>query len=163
MQTAARSGFRDVQKFKKDWHSEDVREIWQRTSTSETPQGQDGWTTDYVNLVKFLQDQNNDVSATTQQQESISSEEIATEAVKKFRERNPSFKLTILDESQGHPVDLEVSKMIFRIDTNDRANGSKYTISATPDSKVSDFQMQLIKQGNVQSKNLGLLDLLVST
>lgn len=54
LKDAAVCGSRDIQKFKKEYHSDEMRDLFQKVNTAEIPQGSDGWATDYITLTLSL-------------------------------------------------------------------------------------------------------------
>lgn len=114
LKDAAITGSRDIQKFKKEYHSDEMRDLFHKVNTAEIPQGSDVWATDYVALAKRLEGGDRDKADSNVEPsvELISD----SDAIKHFRDEHSNVEITMLDEEAGLPLQITVSSMVFRVE-----------------------------------------------
>ena len=136
-----------------------MRDLWQRTNSSEYPQGQDLWTVDYTSLSKSI----NDNSAAAVQSESTElagdSHQTDVEVFTSFQSSNPSIEVKVSDEEKPLPADVTVSGITFRVmKVADQAES--YTIEAGPEQTTNAFCTSVLQQVQSSAKGLPLPNLL---
>jgi len=163
LQTTARQGSREVQKFTQDWHSDEMRELWQTVNGVDLPQGGDAWTVDYLHLIKSLQDgeQRQNALDLKEKQYRAAVDENAAEVARNFKEKHPELKLHISDETKGLSIELEVAGMHLCVAHDTSSSVSSYHVSGKPDMPESSLLKDVLQTvGNRESK-ASLTELLV--
>jgi hypothetical protein len=154
LKDAAVTGSRDVQKFKKDYHGDGMRELFQKVNAAELPQGQDVWTTDYLALIRDLDGGESKISPSETKERDVAVDETINDrdAVKRFRERNPGVEVTVLDEEKGLPLQIMISSIGFHLESLD---GDKfgYTVTLRGEQNQSQLAEEVLRE--VQKKSVG--------
>ncbi|KAK5203580.1 hypothetical protein LTR41_010713 [Exophiala xenobiotica] len=134
LQDAAQAGSREVERFKKDWHSDDVRELWHAVNAGDVPQGGDAWTLDYDDLLF----NNGDKHAISMVVNGFSHDshpqtdaEIA-KIVSDFRLGHPELKVSVLDVEHPLPVDVGLGQLEFRIERDRSASDVTFKVLGKP-------------------------------
>ncbi|OAL36739.1 hypothetical protein AYO20_04071 [Fonsecaea nubica] len=150
LQTAAQAGSRDVERFKKDWHSDDVRELWQTVNANDLPQGGDAWAFDYASLLRDAAA--NEQTSNTEKDASHAfrppSDAETTKMVNDFRARHPDVKIHVSSEASPLPIDISVSRFDFRVEKSEAADGTTYNVidkSGTEASGVYDLRADVVE------------------
>ena len=163
LQTAAKTGSKDVEKFKKDWHSDDVRELWQTVNTNDLPQGVDAWPLDYGVLVQ---------DTATSERTSIHMKNASAEfqprtgaetitAVNDFRARHPDLKMHVSDGPDPLPIDIQVAQLLIRIEQTPSTGGVEYNVTSTPGTPVSNLLRLILQTISESQKTAPLGTILV--
>lgn len=163
LQTAAKSGSQDVEKFKKDWHSDDVRELWHTVNANDLPQGGDAWPLEYGGL---LQD------TAAQEQPSTAANEPAREfqppsgpelvkVVDDFRVRHPEMKIHVLDGADPLQIDLEVAQLELRVEERRSALGTEYIVIGKPGTESFSLRHDVVQSISESKARTWLATLLV--
>ncbi|EXJ81623.1 hypothetical protein A1O1_07688 [Capronia coronata CBS 617.96] len=166
LQDAAQTGSRDVSKFKRDWHSDTVREIWHNVNINELPQGRDAWIVDYELLSRKAggkQDDTTSMNAAGDQVQPPAPADVA-KIVSDFRTKHPELAVNVADEVNVLPIDITVAHLNFRIDQDPTANG-QYAVRGHPDTEPSvlrDDIVKAIRAGESAPSLAGLLDMLAA-
>ncbi|KIW93144.1 uncharacterized protein Z519_05749 [Cladophialophora bantiana CBS 173.52] len=171
LQTAALAGSRDLERFKKDWHSDDVRELWQTVNASDFPQGGDAWAFDYARLLRDAA-ANEETSISTGKEASHdfqpqSDAEIA-KTVDDFRARHPELKIHVSEEVSLLPIEIGVSRFDFRIEKKSSSGGTTYDVidkSGAAASAVYDMStdvLQSIRESKERDRLETLLEMIHS-
>lgn len=147
LQTAAMVGSRDVEKFKKDWHGDDVRELWQTVNANELPQGGDAWPLDYSGL---LQDtgtltQNAIIGKESTREFQPPSGPELVKLVGEFRARHPELNIHVSDEADPLPIDVQVGQFDFRVEKSQSAGETEYVVVAKPDTESSSLRHDILR------------------
>ncbi|OAP54646.1 hypothetical protein AYL99_11094 [Fonsecaea erecta] len=165
LQTAAQAGSRDVERFKKDWHSDDVRELWQTVHANDLPQGGDAWAFDYASLLRDAA-ANEQTSITVRDAshdfETPSDAEVA-KAVNDFRARHPEFTIHVSNEASLLPVDISVSRFDFRVEKSQTAGRAPYNVidkSSSEAAGVYDLRADVVESIRESKETRRLGDLL---
>jgi hypothetical protein len=155
LQSAAHAGSRDLQKFKKEWHSETVRELWQSVNNAEVPQGEDAWSVDYAALLRNKQTSITEptLSYGVGQQQESPNEDPPNKIIEDFKFRHQDLKITIVDDTKGFPLDLIVAQLEFRIE-----HDKKYKVIGKPDTADTALRTNIL--GHIDEKDK-LVDVLV--
>lgn len=163
LQTAAHAGSRDVGRFKKDWHSDDMRELWQTVHANELPQGGDAWAFDYGGLLQQAPT-NEKTSATrssaNQEFQPPNNDAEIAKTVNDFRTRHPELKMHVSDEANLLPIDISIAQMEFRVERKQSAGGTEFTVTGKPSTEASplrDDVLQSIRSMNHKADFTGLL------
>ncbi|KAJ9623341.1 hypothetical protein H2204_011247 [Knufia peltigerae] len=162
LQDAAQAGIRDVERFKKDWHSDDVRELWQAVNTGDVPQGGDAWTLNYDALI--LQNQGKSAGSLTSNTlingaGGQTDAEIA-KIVSDFRAKHPDLKVSVWQETQPLPLDIGMGQLEFRIDKTRDASSGPFKVTYKPGAEsfaLRDDILESVKKSDVQSNLMVLL------
>ena len=141
LKDAAVTGSNEIQRFKNDYHSDAMRELFQKVNEAEISQGQDFWSTDYVGLVQKANARGNNPETSSEVVEKTYDGISDITAVEQFRDANPGITLKILDEASGMPLELTASPTTFHVSKSTGGSKSLYDIAL----KDSDRQSQLGK------------------
>lgn len=115
LKDAAVTGSGDIQRFKKDYHSDEMRELFRKINTEEIPQGDDVWTTDYIALAHRLKSE--DGSEAQALNEKPGTDDLSDlDVIKQFCEKNPGVPMSMADEANGIPCDVTIDTMVFTVD-----------------------------------------------
>lgn len=162
LQDAAQAGIRDVERFKRDWHSDDVRELWQAVNTGDVPQGGDAWTLDYDALI--LQNQGKNASSPTSNTltHGVSGQTDAEIAniIGDFKAKHPGLKVSVAHETHPLPLDIGIDKLEFRIEKNQDASAGTFKATYKPGAEtfaLRDDILESVKKSDVQSNLMVLL------
>jgi hypothetical protein len=165
LQTAAQAGSSDVERFKKDWHSEDVRELWQAVHANDLPQGGDAWAFEYSQLVQDTATARQPRAALPKGSNSESRPQTDAEmqeVLERFQLRHPSVKVKVPDEKTVLPLDVEVSPLGgFRVQRGRPPASPGYEVVGMPGSLASSLRESVLRVIRDSSKNMALADLLV--
>ncbi len=134
LQDAAQAGIREVERFKRDWHSDDVRELWHAVNAGDVPQGGDAWTLDYENLLVKNGDKHavsTMVNGFSHDSHTQTDAEI-TKIVSDFRSRHPELKINVLDAAHPVPVDVGLGQLEFRIERDQSASDATFKVLGKP-------------------------------
>lgn len=145
LKKAASDGSRDIQRFKKDFQSQEMKDLWQKTSNAEFPQGRDPWTVDYQALVRGAGAETNNIKidigdkpATT---ETTPEDEEA--ALKHFQDSSSTLKITRASQADLYPLSVTVDELSFYV-TQQEHEGVKFlTIEPHPNSGNSDLTREI--------------------
>lgn len=161
LQSAAQAGSRDVGRFKRDWHSENVRELWHTVNTNDLPQGGDAWTVDYERLLwnsAGKVDSGKPLAVVSNQ--SASAQTDIAKIVGDFRSGHPELKVNGSNEGNILPMDVTVAQLDFRIDQDQSFGNVQFTVNPTPGTEASvlrDDIIEAIRGSNGISSLAGLL------
>ncbi|EXJ54420.1 hypothetical protein A1O7_09759 [Cladophialophora yegresii CBS 114405] len=162
LQTAAKAGSQDVEQFKKEWHGEDVRQLWHVVNANDLPQGGDAWPLDYGAL---LQD------AATNDRTSITASDPSREfpppnepeimqVVDDFCARHPELRIHVSDGATPLPIDIQVGKLDFRLEQRHSAGATKYIVVGKPGTETSSLRHNVLQSISESQKGAGLATLL---
>lgn len=145
LRTAAQTGSSDIQKFKKDWHSEDVRQLWGAVNGAEQFQGDDAWVIDYSTL---LQDANTttgpaDLINGDTHHEPEPVQENIFEIVGNFKTKHPDLKVEMVNEATGLPVNVSITHLAFQV--AELSDGSGYKVSGKPDTEAPALRSSILE------------------
>ena len=164
LHTAAQAGSRDVARFKKDWHSDDVRGLWQTVNANDLPQGGDAWAFEYGSI---LQDAVSTEHTSSPADNAIHEFQPQTETdigavVDDFRVRHPELKIHVSAGATRLPIDITVAGIDLRIERSKTVGATEYNVIGKPGADASNLRDSIL-QGIRQSKDkLGLANILVS-
>ena len=136
-----------------------MRDLWQRTNSSEYPQGQDLWTVDYTSLLKSFDDNSAAAVQSASTEAAADSHPTDVEVFKSFQSSNPSIGVGVSDEAEPLPADVTVSGMTFRV-TKVTDQEESYTIEAAPEQASNALDKSVLQQLQSSAKGLALPDLL---
>lgn len=149
LHAAAQTGSRDVERFKKEWHSEDIRQLLNIVNTTELPQGTDAWDSDYGGLlhgVNPIGDKSAAVNGIGQHSDTHSREN-ALESINNFRTKHPGLIVEVLDEAKGLPVNITITanpiNLKFRVDES--ADGTAYKVVARPNTESTAIRENILQ------------------
>jgi len=164
-------GRRTVDAFNKEWHNQEMRELWQKANSADFPQGRDSWNVDYTVLSKVMiqsagaaQPPGDSASKEHEGEgEGGSEDEDGKEVVRSFRERleHKNIQVEVLDEEQGYPLDVVVAQMAFRIGRDDSQQPSIYTVALKPNTTGSKLEQSILKIIEARDNTHSLVQLLV--
>jgi hypothetical protein len=161
LQMAAKSGSRDVEKFKKDWHSVDV--LWHTVNANELPQGGDAWPLDYAGLLQDVatneQTPTNTNNASSEFQPPTDAELV--KAVDEFRARHPELKIHVSDGATPLPIDIQVADLELRVEQKRSMGGPEYTVIGKPGTKASSERHSVLRSISESQYRTGLATVLV--
>ena len=142
---AAVTGSNDIQKFKKDYHSDRMRELFQKVNAADISQGQDVWTTDYIALVRKAgaEGDNPETSSEIVKDSDDSISDLT--AMNRFRDANPDLKLKTLDEASGIPLELTTSPATFYVSKSTQGSKSRYTVALEDSDRQSQLGKDVVK------------------
>lgn len=157
LRSAATAGSNQIKDFKKAFHGDDMRSLWQTVNSAEFPQGQDVWTVDYASLLPNIRSSNSTSGHSVKDEEGISS------IMSTFREAHPDVGLETPDGPEKLPIELTVASISFRIEQAE--NSEKYTVKAkeaTSDDPTQTAILQYISTAHKHERLRELLSLLAS-
>ncbi|KAK4936452.1 hypothetical protein LTR10_022669 [Elasticomyces elasticus] len=131
LQDAAHVGSQDLVRFKKDWHSEDVRHLWHAVNTGDAPQGEDAWSVDYGDLVIRARNQTSQsviVNGLTSGQQPQTDADLA-KATSDFRAKHPDIKIDVTDEAHPLPLNISIAQLDFRVEQNQTPGATDFTVT----------------------------------
>ena len=160
LKEAAVNGSRDIQQFKKDYHSDQMRELFQKVNAAEIPQEQDAWSTDYVALVQKLESNDGKASGQILDAKIAKPDETISDAdaVQSFRTQHPDVAMNVSDESVGLPIEMQLPSMKFRINKGQLDTNRKYDVTVEDKSMLGREVQQYLETHHIDSP---LSDLLV--
>jgi hypothetical protein len=156
LKDAAVTGSADIQRFKKDYQSEDMRELFRKVNAAEITQGQDVWSTDYVALATRLKDASGSgAQASSEQQynEDVSDLDV----IKQFREQHSTIDVIMVNESIGIPCEVIIDGIVFLVE-NTKAG---YHVLSQGNGKQADLAKRIATYITKQHVNTKLQDILV--
>ena len=159
LRNAAIKGSKDIQTFKRGYHSEAMLELWQSTNSSEHPQGQDPWTIDYTSLLKSFDDDSADLTQANSTVFAAEGPQHESEVFRSFQSSNPSIEVRVYDEAEPLPADVSVSGIKFHV-TKATDQAESYTIELAPEQATSALPSEVLQQLQFKSKHLALPDVL---
>ncbi|KIX04238.1 uncharacterized protein Z518_07792 [Rhinocladiella mackenziei CBS 650.93] len=167
LQSAAQAGSRDVERFKKDWHSDDVRDLWQAVNTNDLPQGGDAWALDYGALLQHAgsNEQPSTTGSGSGPQVQPPSKAETAKTVKDFQVRHPALKLHVPDEANPLPLEITVAELEFCVDRDRSPGATGYTVTGKPGSEALAnlaVILQAIQDSNAKASLATLLDQLAA-
>ncbi|KIW14765.1 hypothetical protein PV08_07550 [Exophiala spinifera] len=167
LQDAAQAGIRDVEKFKKDWHSDDVRELWQVVNTGDVPQGGDAWTLDYDTLILQNQGKNSTSLESRTLTHSLNGQTDAEIAkiVSDFQVKHPDLKISPAHEANPLPLDIGIGQVEFRIEKSRDASTGTFKATYKPGTEpfaLRDRILESIKKSDVRSNLMALLEMIAA-
>jgi hypothetical protein len=164
LQTAARAGSLDVERFKKDWLSEDMQGIWQSINVGDFPQGLDAWATDYAATLDLETKQKSSsfamLSGGAHPLELPTEAEIA-QVVNEFRARHPELKTHVASESSPLPLDVSFGQLDFRVQQDESSGGSEFVVRGAPDTGSLALRKDIIEGIQQSEGKVSLAVLLV--
>ncbi|KAJ9613993.1 hypothetical protein H2200_002129 [Cladophialophora chaetospira] len=167
LQTAARAGSRDVEQFKKQWHSDDVRELWQTVNANELPQGGDGWNIEYGGLLQHTDTREQATTTANEPSRDFPPPPSGSELVKlvdDFRARHPELKIHVSDQANPLPIDVQIGQLDFRVEQSSDDTG--YIVIGKPGTEASSLQhdiQQSISESEHRAKLTTLLVRILSS
>lgn len=157
LHAAAQTGSRDVERFKKEWHSEDVRQLLSLANATEMPQGTDAWVMDYGSLLHGddpVEDQAAAVNGTGQHSDPLTRENVL-ESINNFKTKHPSLGVEVLDEVKGLPVNITIYNLKFQVDES--ADGTGYKVIGRPNTESIALRENILENINENSVLISLL------
>jgi hypothetical protein len=147
LQTAAKTGGQDLEKFKKDWHSDEFRELWHTVNTNDLPQGGDAWSVDYSGLLQ---------ETASNEQTSLSANNASSDfqppnnseivrVVDEFRARHPDLKIHVSDGPNPLPIDIEVAELDLRVEEKQSTGGVEYLVVSKPGADASKLRDMVLR------------------
>ena len=136
-----------------------MRDLWQKTNSSEYPQGQDLWTVDYTSLLRSFNDNSAAAVHLTSTGMGADSHQTDVEVFKSFQASNPSIEVKVSDQAEPLPADVTVSGVMFRV-TKVADQAESYTIEAAPEQASNALCKSILQQLQSSGKGLPLPDLL---
>lgn len=110
---AATAGSNQIKDFKKTYHSDDMRSLWQTVNVADFPQGNDVWTVDYAKLHPKLKTA---TSTAATAPDNTTNVELVSSTIENFRTAHPELTLEASDKPGQLPVTLSVGPGTFSID-----------------------------------------------
>ncbi|EXJ82398.1 hypothetical protein A1O3_06211 [Capronia epimyces CBS 606.96] len=162
LQGAAQAGSRDIGKFKRDWHSENVRGLWHTVNTNELPQGADAWTVDYELLARETgaKDDRKAAINAADDQFQLPTQADTAKIVNDFRARYPALKIKVSNEVDILPIDLNVAHLDFCVDRDQTSGNAQYTVKGRPTNQPSLLRDEIVKTIHASDGATGLADIL---
>ena len=136
-----------------------MRDLWQRTNSSDYPQGQDLWTVDYTSLLKSSDNNSAAAVQSASTETAADSHETDAKVFETFQSSNPSIEVKVSDEAEPLPADITVSEIVFRV-TKAADQAESYTIEAAPEQAGNALCKSIFRQLQSNAKGLPLPDLL---
>jgi hypothetical protein len=156
LKDAAVAGSADIQRFKKDYQSEDMRELFRKVNAAEITQGQDVWSTDYVALAtRLMDDSGSGVQASSEQQ---SNEDVSDlDVIKQFREQHPTIDVITVNESTGTPCEVTIDDIVFLVEKTEAG----YQVQSQGNGKQANLAKRIATYITKQHANTKLQGVLV--
>jgi hypothetical protein len=156
LRDAAVTGSADIQRFKKDYQSEEMRELFRKVNTLEIAQGQDMWSTNYVALAARLKGESGSAASGSNEQQP--KEDVSDlEVMKQFREQYPNINITTADESTGTPIEVTIDSMIFRVEKAEAG----YQVLSQSEGKDANLAKRIASYITQEHASIKLHDILV--
>ncbi|KAK5053216.1 hypothetical protein LTR84_002190 [Exophiala bonariae] len=158
LHAAAQTGSRDVERFKKEWHSDDVRQLLDVVKATDLAQGTDAWVMDYGNFLHGsdpIEDQLVAINGVDSHSDSRTGD-TPLESINNFKNKHPEVKVELLDEVKGLPVNITISQLKFQVDED--ADGSGYRVIGRPKTESLALRENILENIN---ENTVLATLLV--
>lgn len=165
LRVAATDGSRDIQQFKKDFHSPEMRELWLNTSTADYSQGRDSWVVNYQELVKGLNagpiapnpKPNGDARSPNESAEDIE------RLVNQCKTANPSIQISFANQPNTLPIDIKLDDLSFQLTAYEEDNRRSFSVGPLSGAKASELENQIAAYINEHSASSGLETVLVRT
>jgi len=163
LHAAAQTGSRDVERFKKEWHSADVRQLLSLVNATDLPQGTDAWMMDYGSLlhgvdhpIEHKLDAVNGIS----QRAGLNTRENALESINNFKTKHPGLTIEVLDPAKGLPVNITITVNLIHLkfQVNESPDRTGYKVVARPNTESTAIRENILQ--NI-SENSVLTTLLV--
>ncbi|KAL2433782.1 hypothetical protein ABEF95_010689 [Exophiala dermatitidis] len=166
LQGAAQTGSQDVKKFKKDWHSDEVRGLLQTVNTNELPPGADAWAVDYEALLQNSVPK--EASAKTPrdalpQQHLPPTQADIGKIIGDFQAKHPGLQVKVYQEGDVLSIDINVAQLDFRVTRDSSSANHRYVLSGHPGtvpSVLRDSIVEAIRSSNATMDLAVLLDTL---
>jgi hypothetical protein len=152
LRSAATTGSNQIKDFKKAYHSEDMRSLFQAANTADVPQGYDVWTVDYIDLLPTIK------SAKAPTVTQAAEEEPIGTIIEKFREQHLDVKLEIDESPEQLPIDVTGQWLSFRVKAGP-AKG-RYEITTKEGDATDAIRKSIVQYLNTNHSGDGLHDLL---
>ena len=147
LQIAAKAGGRDVEQFKKDWHGDDVRELWHTVNANDLPQGGDAWSIDYGGLLQdaATNEQTPTIADTASSEFPPLSDTEIVKVVEDFRTRHPELKIHVSDGNIPLPIDIQVAQLELRVERRRQSTGgTEYNVIDKPGTDASSLRHNVL-------------------
>jgi hypothetical protein len=163
LETAAKAGSQDVGRFKKDWHSDDVRQLWHIVNANDLPQGGDAWPLDYGGLLQdaAINEQTSTTADDASREFQPPKESEIVKVVDDFRARHPELRIHVSDGADPLPIDIQVGKLEFRLEQRPSAGGTEYIVLGKPGAEASSLRHNVLQSISESQHGAGLATLLV--
>lgn len=142
--------------FKQNWHSDDMRVVWEETKSGGVMRGDDSWGVDYQSLARKAQKPEKNTEDVVQPVE-----ENTKELVEEIRDRNRAIRVEILNEETGYPLNVKVAGMSFHIDKETYEVGHRYRVHIKTGSRVAVMQQGILRCLESRKRKESLAHLLV--
>ena len=162
LKEAAVTGSKDIQKFKKDYHSDAMRKLFQKVNAAEIPQGQDAWTTDYIALSQKMNSTDTNTTASAESAAVTDDDVKDSEAVQQFCEANPAIDVKVLDEASGLPLELNLPSIAFHVGVSSDGAKKGYNVSLKDGGSSSKTNKEVVQYVQTRHAKQKLPALLVS-
>lgn len=148
LHAAAQTGSRDVERFKKEWHSDDVRQLLDVVKATDLAQGTDAWVMDYGNFLHGSDPTEDQLAATNglDQHSDIRTGDKPLESINNFKNKHPDISVEILDEVKGLPVNITISQLKFQVD--EAVDGTGYKVIGRPNTESLALRENILENIN---------------
>jgi hypothetical protein len=156
-------GTGQIQAFKKDWYSDEMRSLWEEANQAHYPRGDDCWRTDYEALArqtKSARSAQDKIQELGEQRQSVN--EDPKEVIKSVKDKWPGLRIEVLDEALGLPVDVKVAGMSFRVNREQSDVSGVYSVTGKPSGQASGLIQEILNFLETRQQKQSLTYLLVS-
>lgn len=158
LRDSAASGSSSIKNFKRAFHSEEMRTLFQTVHSADFPQGQDMWQVDYIDsIAKFKQSHPTNQNGSSDVPKSEAHDVSAV--LEAFKSANPTINVNTPSGPDQLPLVVVISSLTFRIDFSS-TELSRYEVRAGKANKVPAAQMVILKHLQTDHASSDLADLL---
>lgn len=153
---AAAAGSQELERFKQDWHSDDMRDLLQTAQREKLAQGSDAWATDYRALLQeAAPNEHTSTSANDASRDfQPPNEAEIRKVVDDFRARHPDLNLHVSDGPIPLPIDIHVSSCDFRVELIRSPRGVEFGVVQVPNTSPNRANLEIIRAiGKFKERN----------
>jgi len=163
LKKVAVEGIGQIEAFKKDWYSDEMRSLWEEANQAHYPRGDDCWRTDYEALARQTTKSARPAQDKTQElgEQRQSVNEDPREVIKSIKDKWPALRIEVLDETLGLPVDVKVAGMSFRVNREQSDVPGVYSVTGKPGSQASGLIQEILNFLETRKEKQSLKYLLV--
>lgn len=144
---AATAGSQELERFKQDWHSDDMRNLLQTAMREKLTQGRDAWMTDYRALLQEAASNEHKPTSVNNASRDFQppNEAEIRKVVDDFRARHPELKLHVSDGPMPLPVDIHTSSYDFRVELTQSTGGVEFSVVQVPNTTPNRWNLKIIQ------------------
>ena len=156
LQKPAINGKRSIDAFKKAWHGDDIRSLWEIVKLEDNLQGHDSWKVDYRVLTRTLKVHANDTEEVV-----VPVEGDTKDVVQQFKNHSGSVKIKVMDGEAGTPIQVKIAGMTFIVKREAGNPTGEYHVESRSGTRVTEMQQGIMHCMNRKESKKSLSQLLV--